>query len=268
MTEDLLRTPVLDRLETYYDAAPRTSARTEELGPLTLFVQTDPSSWPCYARPRLGLTDAIDPEQVARVRERQRELDVPEAIEWVHETTPSLLASARAAGLQVTECPLLVHTGAPGVAAAQVRTEVLAPDSPDVATVAAAVDAAFRGVDDFVPGESGSRAEGIRAGTLVMVGVYDARGDVLGGGSHSPRGPVTELTGIAVLPRARRRGVGAAITAALVADAYARGVQTVFLSAQDDAVARVYERVGFVRVGTACIAEPGTPGTDARRVDD
>jgi len=29
----------------------------------------------------------------------------------------------------------------------------------------------------------------------------------------------------------------------------------VFCSAQDDAVARVYEAVGFRRVGTACIAE-------------
>jgi GNAT superfamily N-acetyltransferase len=40
-----------------------------------------------------------------------------------------------------------------------------------------------------------------------------------------------------------------------VCDARERGVETVFLSAQDDAVAHVYERVGFVRVGTACIAE-------------
>ena len=48
---------------------------------------------------------------------------------------------------------------------------------------------------------------------------------------------------------------GAAVTAALVADARAKGVRTVFLSAQDDTVARVYERVGFAQVGTACIAE-------------
>jgi hypothetical protein len=34
------------------------------------------------------------------------------------------------------------------------------------------------------------------------------------------------------------------------------GATTVFLSAQDDAVARVYERVGFRRVATAGIAEP------------
>jgi ribosomal protein S18 acetylase RimI-like enzyme len=89
-----------------------------------------------------------------------------------------------------------------------------------------------------------------------MAGAYDEQGTAVGGGSHGPRGEVTELTGIAVLPRARRRGVGAALAAALVEDAHARGVRTVFLSAQDDAVARVYERVGFVRVGTSCIAAP------------
>jgi len=70
------------------------------------------------------------------------------------------------------------------------------------------------------------------------------------------------LTGIAVLPRARRRGLGAAITHALVSDAKVRGVETLFLSARDDAVARVYERVGFVRVGTACIAEAPEPMVD------
>ena len=59
-----------------------------------------------------------------------------------------------------------------------------------------------------------------------------------------------------MLPRARGRGVGEALTRVLVDDAAARAVDTVFLSARDDAVARVYERVGFRRVGTACLAEP------------
>jgi hypothetical protein len=36
-------------------------------------------------------------------------------------------------------------------------------------------------------------------------------------------------------------------------------VTTVFLTAQDDAVARVYQRVGFERVGTACVAEAPAP---------
>jgi hypothetical protein len=49
--------------------------------------------------------------------------------------------------------------------------------------------------------------------------------------------------------------LGAALTAALVEGPTARRIRTVFLSAGDDAVARVYERVGFARDGTACVAE-------------
>ena len=40
----------------------------------------------------------------------------------------------------------------------------------------------------------------------------------------------------------------------LVADAVERGTELVFLSADDDDVARVYARVGFERIGTACAA--------------
>lgn len=58
-----------------------------------------------------------------------------------------------------------------------------------------------------------------------------------------------------MLPRWRRRGVGAALTAVLVDDAHTSGAATVFLSAGTPSVARVYERVGFGPVGTACIVE-------------
>ena len=59
-----------------------------------------------------------------------------------------------------------------------------------------------------------------------------------------------------MLPVSRRRGLGAAVTAALAADAQGRGIGTVFLSATDDTVARVYARTGFRQVGVAMIAEP------------
>ena len=39
-------------------------------------------------------------------------------------------------------------------------------------------------------------------------------------------------------------------------DARERGARIVFLTASDDDVARMYERLGFERVGTGCIAEP------------
>jgi ribosomal protein S18 acetylase RimI-like enzyme len=248
-----MRRDVLGTLETYYDTAPRANATTEEVGPFTLFVKARADAWDYYARPRLGLDAEVTREDVETLRTRQRELGVPESLEWVHETTPSMLGAARASGLSVEECPLLV-LGEPVSVDSDARVEVLGPDD-DLDAVVGAVGAGFAGTDDVTSRPAGRQRDMMRNGLLGMVGAYDDDGSVLGGGSHGPRGGTTELTGIAVLPRARRRGVGAAITAALVADARARGVGTVFLSAQDDAVARVYERVGFVRVGTACIAE-------------
>lgn len=248
---------LLSTLETYYDDAPRPLARTEQVGPFTLFLHDDPEGWPFYARPTRGHDGPFSAPHVEQVRERQRELGVPEAVEWVHETTPTLLAAAREAGLHVTECPLLVLPhGATALAPPQpegVEVRMLEPDSPDLARAAATVAAAFAGVDEVKPGPPGPLGSAMRAGLLAMAAAYDGP-DLVGGGSHGLRGSTSELTGIGVLPRARRRGVGAAITAALVADARARGATTVFLSAQDEAVARVYERIGFQRVGTACVA--------------
>ena len=253
----------LATLETYYDTAPRANARTEEVGPFTLFVKDQPDGFDYYARPRLGLTGEVTRADVDAVRARQRELGVPENLEWVHDTTPSLLDPVRASGLPVELCPLLVAgplAAGPGDggAARQVtgRVAILGADD-DLETVTGAVHAAFGGTDDARPAPAERRRAMVRAGLLTMAGAYDDQGACVGGGSHGPRGATSELTGIGVLPRARRRGLGGALAAVLARDAVDRGVRTVFLSAQDDAVARVYERVGFVRVGTACIAEAG-----------
>ena len=263
MLREVPTDPLLTVLETYYDAAPRPSARTEEVGPFTLFVPTDPDGYPYYARPRLGLSQPITGEDLGPVLSRQQELGLPRAVEWVHETTPSLLAAARSVpGMAVQESPLLVLRDAGADPALQGspgptdRVRVLGPDDADLPLTLGAVAAGFSGRDDVEPKDVGRRSRLLRQGLIVTAAAYDARGRVVGGGSHGPRGRTTELAGIAVLPRARRQGLGAALAALLAADARERGMETVFLSAQDDAVARVYERVGFVRVGTACIAGP------------
>jgi ribosomal protein S18 acetylase RimI-like enzyme len=245
---------VLEVLETYYDTAPRANASAEEVGPFTVFVRTDVAGFPYYARPRLGLTDPVTRADVDAARARQRELDLPESIEWVHDTTPSLLAAVRASGLRVELNPLLVLDGPVTAHADGIDVRVLGPED-DLDPVVSAVHAGFGDTDEVQPRSARRQVGLMRRGLLAAVAAYDGRGAVVGGGSHGPRGTTTELTGIAVLPAARRRGVGAAITAALAADARERGMTTVFLSAQDEAVSRVYERVGFRRVGTACTAE-------------
>ncbi|MFF4161219.1 GNAT family N-acetyltransferase [Streptomyces sp. NPDC001678] len=265
----------LARLEAYYDAVPRTGARAEDFGLLTLFVQEGRGGWPYYARPALGRPGVVGPEDVARVRARQRELGVPESFEWVAETTPSLRAAAEAAGLTVHEHPLMVlGPDAPvSTVAKGVTVRTIGPDDPALADALAAAHLAFAEPGTHIgttgPAQLAEKARALtedgsvarltarlRDGTSVLVAAL--RDDtVLCSGQHQPVGSVSEIAGVGTLPTARRRGLALAITAALATDALKRwGVETVFLSAGDDDVARIYARAGFRRIATALIAEP------------
>ena len=61
-------------------------------------------------------------------------------------------------------------------------------------------------------------------------------------------GPAVYLAGVAVLPEARRRGVGAAISSWLLERAFAAGAELAHLHPDDDRAARVYARLGFTEV--------------------
>lgn len=133
--------PILSLLETYYDAAPRPLARTEQVGPFTFFVRTDPGGWPFYAQPRLGLTESVTAAEVSRARDRLRELESPDAFEWVEETTPSLSAAAPSAGLTVTRCQLLTLPAEGSILPGHAedlgetrtpRVRMVGPDDPDL----------------------------------------------------------------------------------------------------------------------------------------
>ena len=273
---------LLERLERYYDAVPRAAARTEEYGPLTLFVR-EGEGFAYYARPsRAAMAIApVSADDVRRVRDRQRELGVPESFEWVAETTPGLREAVEESGLVVHECPLMVldpETPTPVVPerADGVVLRVVGADDPVLPSALALLHVAFgepgtgvgtAGVaelDEAVRSRSGDRtveltADRIRRGLTVVAAAVES-GRALCSGRHQPVGEVSEIVGVGTLPSARRRGLGRALTATLVADARSRGVRTVFLSAGDEDVARVYARLGFRRVGTALIAEPVEPG--------
>ncbi|MFJ8042530.1 GNAT family N-acetyltransferase [Kitasatospora sp. NPDC096147] len=266
---------LLDRLERYYDAVPRSAARAEDFGPLSLFLRNGPG-FPYYARPTLGWTGpGATAEDVERVRARQREEGVAEAFEWVAETTPGLRAAVEATGLAVHGHPLMVlsdSADAPAPAPpAEVTVRLVGADDPSLAEAIAVAYLSFgepgtaigtAGSDELAAftarlAEDGTAeriARRIRDGLTVVAAAFGPDGTALCGGQHQPVGEVTELVGIGTLPSARRQGLGHAVTAALVTDARARGVRTVFLSAGDDDVARIYGRVGFRTVGTALIA--------------
>jgi ribosomal protein S18 acetylase RimI-like enzyme len=265
---------LLGRVEAYFDAAPRPAADVEEHGAFTLFVSRIP--WRFYARPRLDVGEDIGADDVAAVRARQRELGVREAFEWVAERTPSLAGAATAAGLEVLEVPLLaLDPGgwAPPPAPPGVAVRMLGADDAALPSAQAAVELAFASAGDPVLGSAGPEErdlaaarlgelgflrERLRAG-LTATAVAEGAEGPLGAGSHQPVGAVTEVTGVGTLPAARGRGIGAAVTGRLVEHARERGAELVFLSAAGDAVARMYERLGFRRIGTACFGRPPEP---------
>lgn len=259
---------LLDEIEGYYDAVPRSAADTEDLGPFTLFVSR--GGWPYYARPRRGhVGPPPTVHDVLRVRARQRDRGVPETFEWVDELTPGLVEVVERAGLPVQQLPLLALAGPIAVAPVSgVRVRIVEAEEPDLPRIAATVTLGFASPgteagpvgppDRDAAAGSEDRIEHLRdrlrSGLTVMAVAEDASGSVAAG-SHQPLDGVTELVGVATLPTARRRGLGALVTAALVEHASAAGVRTIFLSAGSDEVARVYEKVGFARLATACIAD-------------
>ncbi|GAB3118870.1 hypothetical protein GCM10027160_31870 [Streptomyces calidiresistens] len=267
---------LLARIEEYHDTVPRHEARVEEHGPLTLFVRQGRGR-PFHARPTQGWSGPPEAGDVRRVRARQRELGVPESFEWVAETTPALRAAVEETGLVVREHPLMVlDPSAPTVpveeVAGTVSVRIPGVDDPVLAGALTVPHLAFADPGTRIgPAGTPQLAEAVEAGvgdeslepaipriraglTVVAAAVED--GMALSAGQHQPLAGVSEIVGVGTLPAARRRGLALAVTAALVADARSRGVETVFLSAGDDAIARIYARLGFRRIGTALAAEP------------
>ena len=135
------RADLLTRLENYYDTVPRLSSTTVDIGPFTLFVAQ--SGWPSYARPQVGASTEVTIDAVHAVLDRQDELNVPCALEWVAENSPHLESVASAAGMRVERCPLLVLRGRPRGEPGLAR--MLGPgDVDDLARSQAAVGVAFR----------------------------------------------------------------------------------------------------------------------------
>ena len=263
---------IIERIDAFCDAVPRRRAEAHEYGPLVIFVPTGPG-WPYYARPKHGSRPPITTAEVRAVRARQRELIIPESFEWIEQTAPEMAAASAAAGLEVRAHPLMVLAGSARVPSLppKVTVRIVAPDDAELDRIWAVPAVAF-GHPGTEAGEAGAAerdkiAADHDAGTIAMLRERLRSGHSVLAAASGPDGPlaagscqavdgVAEITGVGVLPTDRRRGLGAAVTALLAADAHDRGVEIIFLSASDEAVARVYARIGFREIGTAMIAEP------------
>jgi ribosomal protein S18 acetylase RimI-like enzyme len=263
---------VIEWIDAFCDAVPRRRARADEHGPLVIFVPVG-SGWPYYARPRGGSRPPITAADVRAVRARQRELVIPESFEWIEQTAPEMAAAATEAGLEVVSHPLMVLAGSARVPPLPpgITVRIVTPEDPELDRIWAVPAVAFShpgtSVGDAGPVERDKIAADHDGGTIAMLRERLRSGQSVLAAAFGPDGPlaagscqtvdsVAEITGVGVLPSVRRQGLGAAVTALLAADALDRRVQTIFLSASDAAVARVYARIGFREIGMAMIAEP------------
>lgn len=274
-----MATALLRRLEACYDAIPREAgSQAQDVGPLVVFHGSRPLS-PSYARPRLTAPDAapthLTVADVDAARSRQRALGVTETLEWVAEVTPSLEPAAVASGFRVERCPLMVLDPAHLPRPTPADVHLLDPADDDfalrvaeswaVAEIAFAGDshagtdtdaADVAGVMALVdPARALAMAEAHWNGHLREAVAYGPAGEVVARGSWQSGLGAAEIVGVATLPSHRGHGLATRVSAVLARSALDAGHDLVFLSAADDRVASIYARIGFTRVGTACIAE-------------
>jgi ribosomal protein S18 acetylase RimI-like enzyme len=268
--KDLRSHRVVAELDAYFDAAPRVDADPVETGAFTLFVSR--GLWSYYARPALAHDEPITSADLDQLAKACVEHGVGLAIEWVHEVHPELAGLAAAYGLEVGRHALMVAAPRDVVApeVGDVTLRIIDADDPALVSGRAVADVSFTfGGTATGPGgatERDSVVEGLspdlidhlrdrnRRG-LTITAVAESEAGVLAVGSYQPVGEAAEVLAVATLPEARRRGLAGAITALLARHALESGVRNLLLSAQDDGVARVYERVGFRRVGSTHAAE-------------
>jgi GNAT superfamily N-acetyltransferase len=269
---------LLDRIERYFALAPLADAQVRTVGPLAVPIGSP--DWPYPARPIPGREGAVAVADVEAAIALQERSGVPASLEWLGDRCRGLAGVARAAGLAVDDLPLLVAADPVEVLLPTgVRLYLVGADDPKLGLYQRLAELAFaspgpavtvpagagRETPDVALGDPGpaelppteTLRERVAAGrTVMMVAVDD--GQPVAIGSHQPvdvdGAEISEVVAVATLPRFRGRGLGAGLTSALVEHAR-QTADLVFLSAGDDDVARVYERAGFARVGTTCLAE-------------
>jgi GNAT superfamily N-acetyltransferase len=161
-------------------------------------------------------------------------LRVPQGMPWRH-------------GLRLKTLRLMtVERGrfvpSPGPRGVEVRAA-----GPDDLDTIVAIDAPAFGEDPDEEREWIAPRLGV-AGITSALATLD--GDAVGTGlairTDGRAGPALYVAGVAVAARARRRGIGAALSSWLVAGGFESGARFAHLHADNAAAARVYARLGFV----------------------
>jgi ribosomal protein S18 acetylase RimI-like enzyme len=230
-----------ERVQAYLRGVPQPGGTA---GGLALAIREDtPSPFANYAMPLAP--DGFDLEAArAAMAARGRAL----RLEWVAEYAPGLEDAARAAGLAL-ELRTPVMTAGPEAwrdapAVPGLAVERVGPDTPDDVLV-----------DLVRVQEIGFGTEDVQVGLEDVAGWRDRHGyAALGRVDGVPAGGAAvarvrdglgEVVGVATLPAYRRRGIAAALTADVAAQAFAGWAELLVLTPGDEGAQRIYARAGF-----------------------
>jgi GNAT superfamily N-acetyltransferase len=216
-------------------------------GPFTLYRhRASEHPYANYAVPNAGATAW---EGIGELRAVFAAEDLQPRLEFVAESAPGLEEALAAEGFALQgRYPVMT------LPAEQLR-EVPAPEGVVIARVLA------EGGDVRTLLATAAEAFGDGPPTDAQIAAYGGRGHLAradgepaGAAFHSAIADgVSELGGIGVRERFRRRGIAAALTGAAAAAAVAAGAQLCFLTPGDDGAERVYARAGFARAGTTMV---------------
>jgi GNAT superfamily N-acetyltransferase len=164
-------------------------------------------------------------------------LRVPSGMPWRH-------------GRRVRTLRLMAVTAADFIAAPEAPDVAVRPAGPDDLDAVVAIDAEAFGEDPaaerpWIAPHLG--AAGVTTALATLDG--EAAGTGYAIATDGRGGPAVYLAGVAVLARARRRGVAAMLSSWLLARALGDGAALGHLHADTDAAARVYARLGFADTG-------------------
>jgi ribosomal protein S18 acetylase RimI-like enzyme len=237
---------VAERVQASIRAVNAAERESVVVGPFTLYRSrgTD-HPYLNYAVPADGATKW---REIDALREAFVVRGLQPRLEFVAERAPGLEEALAAHGFElqaripVMTCPEQDLREVPAPAGVVIGRVHGGADVRPMMEVQAAAFGEGPPSDAAVKGYSGrgllARADGVPAGAASRTAIAEG---------------VSEIGGVGVLERFRRRGIAAALTAAAAAEAFAEGADLCFLTPGDDGAERVYGRAGFARAGTTMV---------------
>ena len=243
------------RMQRQLIAAASSYLVSEDIGPFRLFINPDDDSPHAnYAMPLSGTLPAALSLPLGRVEQGFRARQRQPRWEYLDDAAPALGVALRQRGYRQEMQTLLMRCHPNeitlGPATSTVVVQRLSADSP------LEHYQAFRRVQWEAFGAHGSAPSLASAAQFrdrfAALRCYLAwqEDEAVGAGSLTPpHTGVAELAGIATVPRWERRGIGTAVAARIMQEAFADGIELLFLTAANADAGRIYARLGFKACG-------------------